>query len=212
MMTKEGIQIPDLPMSQQLPPQVQTLSQHLQNNSEIQGILSPPPKSQEKEPDLKGIGPEVITNRKPVGKIEKDWHDYFSNRFGPFVLLILWFITANLEKATFYAPTPEECRAIALPMAKICAKIESFFKVPQWLHDTATEVDDVTIVGMAIVGYLDRIGVLERLVPYYTGLATRMGARTHGNQSRNTEETYNSPNNGSVPYKYGVAGQHATDI
>jgi hypothetical protein len=221
MMQAEGIPIPE--HLQKLPssPPVTQLNPPLQNSLGTLVTPLPLPPKAEKAQDSKDTGPGKFPDRKPVGTKEKDWYDYFANRFGPFILLILWFATASLEKATFFAPTPEECRAIALPMAKICVRIEDFFKVPKWAHDLAVETDDFTSVGMAVVGYLDRIGVLERLVPYYTGLANRMGAtnNVYTNQRQDsTGKTVNSSNNGAVPgfvpvsnAHVGVAGQFSPD-
>lgn len=216
----EGISFPSLQSSSQPTVQLLQPSQSDQVILPTSPAIQFHPKSENAQSSREdGVRLEDrLPQRKPVGQIEKDYYDYFAYRFGPWVVLILWLCTASLEKATFYAPTPEECRGIALPAAKLAKRIEDLVHVPKWVHTVVTSSDDITTTGMVIVGYLDRIGVLEKLVPYYMGLANRMGAvNAKYRNPINKEKADVSTNNGSVPPPpgydaaafFGIGGQHS---
>lgn len=162
--------------------------------------------------DLKDGGSEnKYAERLPKGKKEKDWYDFFSNRFGPLIVLILWASTANLEKATFYAPTPSEIQPVSLPLAKVATKIENWFHVPTWVHDVATSSDDIVSIGMAVTAYLDRIGALEKMVPFYRNLSSRMSVKKN---DRTREETKHTRSTSALqPAVFaGIGSQHLSDI
>lgn len=137
-----------------------------------------------------------LPERKPKGAREKSWYDFFNFRFGPFLLLIIWIFTADLEKASFYAPSPDECHQAALPLAKMATKIEDFLKVPDWVHDIAVSTDDVVTLGMVAVSYLDRIGMLSKMGPYFSGAAARMNNRMRENEQEKSSGAGQGVHNG----------------
>jgi hypothetical protein len=160
-----GLEVPQaLYQSPQVQEQPLPLSQSL-----------PKPSAPDMDLGLKDI-PQATgaPQRKPSGNKEKSWYDFFNNRFGPLVLLVLWFATADLDKASFYAPSPEECQTAALPLSKIAARVESWLNVPTWAHDVMVSTDDIVTLGMVGMAYLDRIGYLNKLAPYFSGAASRM--------------------------------------
>jgi hypothetical protein len=115
-----------------------------------------------------------ITERKRVlsGR-EKDYFQFFERRFGPLIVLILYFAMADLEKAVFYAPSPSECKELAPHLARIGPKAEDLLHLPKWAHEAIVTSDSTFTVGMVLVGYLDRIGVLEKIMPWMTSWVER---------------------------------------
>jgi len=100
-------------------------------------------------------------------KRENDYTQFFEMHFGPLVILILWLFTSSLELATFYAPNPEECAELAPHASRLAVRIEDLFKLPKWVHEAVTSSEDVISLGLIVVGYLDRIGALEKIRPYF---------------------------------------------
>jgi hypothetical protein len=149
---KQSDQVPAQPSraSQKSRP---STSQVLSDNANIEGQHRSRDTSQEPMKDAKPAPPKQT-------KKERDWDNYFRYRFGPFIILILWIVMSDLDKATFYAPTPSECREFAPHGARIAAKIESLLKVPEWVHEALMTSDDITSLAMLVVSYLDRIGKL----------------------------------------------------
>jgi hypothetical protein len=134
----------------------------------------------------------VLTGR------EKDYYQFFDNRFGPFIVLILYFCLADLDKAVFYAPSPEECHELAPHLARMGPKVEDWFRAPKWLHDAIVTSDDTFTVGMVLVGYLDRIGVLEKLLPWFQGTARKVKNLNESKPETSTGSVQPG-NNGAVP-------------
>jgi hypothetical protein len=141
------------------------------------------------------VNPKMV-DRKPSGAREKSWNDFFQNRFGPFVVIIIWFFTTDIDKASFLAPSPEEMRTAALPLAKIASRVESWFSVPAWAHDVMVSTDDVVTLGMVTMSYLDRIGYLEKIAPYFMGTAAKMRKMQNekAKPSGSTQPVYPSQN------------------
>jgi hypothetical protein len=138
---------------------------------------------------------EPPPKRRVLSSREKDYLEFFDQKFGPLIVLVLYIAFADLQKATFYAPSPQECHDVAPHLAHIGPKVEDFFHFPKWVHEVVTTSDDTFTVGMVLVGYLDRIGVLENLLPWFSGAASKV------RRINNNEQTPGS--NGAVPYTSG---------
>lgn len=135
-----------------------------------------------------GARKQQIEKQEPVRKRvltprEKDYFQFFDQRFGPLIVLLLYISMADLEKATFYAPSPQECHDLAPHLARLGPKVEDIFHLPRWIHEVVVTSDDTFTVGMVIVGYLDRIGALEKLLPWFTGAASKV-RRINNEQSK----------------------------
>lgn len=104
--------------------------------------------------------PQPVT--RSLTKQEKEWKEFYESRFGPLIVFVLLFFYRNLERARFYAPTPQECKAAAVPLAKGTVFIEKTFKVPSWVHEVISESDDYITLGMVCFAYLERIGVMSK--------------------------------------------------
>lgn len=136
---------------------------------------------------------ELPPTLKPTAK-EREWDNYFRYRFGPFIILVLWIVLSDLDRATWYAPNPTECRDFAPHGARIAAAVEDYFKVPKWAHKLFMTSDDMVSMGMVIVGYLDRIGVLGK-VQATVGLKE---AKDRRNEQGNGVDKGVPPANGAV--------------
>jgi hypothetical protein len=179
-------------------------------------LRSSSPMEKPSDPDTTGLGlkdiPEAakVPQRKPSGSKERSWHDFFANRFGPFIVMVLWFATADLDKASFYAPSPEECQTAALPLSKIATRVESWLNVPTWMHDVVVSTDDVVTLGMVAMSYLDRIGYLNKLAPYFSGAAARMRKMNVEAKSPGTHAPVQPSSNGHQEYSelpFGIGSQ-----
>lgn len=140
--------------------------QQLSPNSPLLQNSSFDPKAD--QPSLSDLG-----NRPPEykpGKLEKKYNEFFTYQFGPCVILILWWITQDLDKAQFYAPTPEECSGIAPHAARIVSRFSAWAKVPSEIHEIITSSDDAVALCYVLTGYMSRIGLFERLGPVLMGM------------------------------------------
>ena len=99
---------------------------------------------------------------------------------GPFVVLILWIASRNYETALFYAPTPDECRAIAPSCAILFPKVEKLFHLPDAVHTGLVNIDQITLLGTVVVGYLDRTNILEKIAPATTKVVDRLRVPNNG--------------------------------
>lgn len=133
--------------------------------------------------------------RKQLTKSEKEWVNFFASEFGPIIVLVLWFSMGDLEKASFYAPSPDECKTASVPLGRLADRAEKMVNAPPWAREAIFAVVDLKDLGFAVAAYLDRIGVMDRLVPYYTGMAARMkaGGRTDGQSTGGTEQVQSGP-------------------
>jgi len=105
--------------------------------------------------------------------LEKKYNEFFTYSFGPIIVLLLWWITQDLEKAAFYAPNPEECIGIAPHAARVVDRFSKWAHVPEEIHEFIITSDDSLALGYVVTGYLHRIGVLEQLGPTFFGLFQR---------------------------------------
>jgi hypothetical protein len=166
-------------------PTMRTSSQSRVN----QGFVDPSPLSDGRS------APTSEPVKRLVGS-EKDYFQFFERRFGPLIVLILYFIMADIDKAIFYAPTPEECKEVAPHIARVMPRVEKLLHVPKVVHEAIVTSDSTFTVGMVAVGYLDRIGVLEKILPFVKSWASR---------SRQLRDQQTSPgtvpvsNNGAAP-------------
>lgn len=154
---------------------------------------------QEERPGSSNTGGD---DRKDFRGRERDWYDYFDKRFGPIVIILLWFFMP-LDRATFYAPSPEECHALAPHMARVIPKLEDainrVLRLPAWAHDVAIGSDSMIQIGFITMGYLDRIGLLENLAPYFTNSAARMRRNVNEQGTGHTSGLHENNNtNGPV--------------
>lgn len=76
----------------------------------------------------------------------------------------------DIDKAAFYAPNPEECSAIAPHAARVVDRLSKLLNIPDVVHEVVTTSDDSVLLMYAVTGYLDRIGVLDKILPVFSGL------------------------------------------
>lgn len=169
MKTNQPLKQSDLEMLEETPPEITEYLQKSQQSSQ------PAPAENHTTPVVNQIpvftedqGSKGTLNVGPqpartLTKQEKEWKSFYELRFGPLIVFILAMSFRNLERARFYAPTPDECRAAAVPLAKATVFIENKFKVPSWVHEVASECDDYITLGMVCFAYLERIGVMSKL-------------------------------------------------
>jgi hypothetical protein len=139
---------------------------------------------------------------KPRGR-EGDFFGFFKERFGPLIVLILWIALADLEKASFYAPTPEECEELAPHAARLATKVEDFLNIPAWAHSAIMASDDVISIGLIVVGYLDRIGMLVKIKPYFMN-----SMRRRSNETARSNGSVQGEDRQWGPIPFGVGLQH----
>ena len=156
---------------QRLPPAPQPVNSF--QTSQSQPVRPTTSQSSEGQP-RSGDGKSGTTTQRKQSPREKDFYEFFDQRFGPLIVLVLYIATADLDKASFYAPSPTECHDLAPHLARIGPKVEDILRLPKWVHEVAITSDDTFTVGMILVGYLDRIGMLEKLMPWFTGAASRV--------------------------------------
>lgn len=149
-------------------------------------------------PGLSGAGSNVQPpeRKKVLSGREKDYFQFFERRFGPLIVLILYFAMADLEKAVFYAPSPSECKELAPHLARIGPKAEDLLHLPKWAHEAIVTSDSTFTVGMVLAGYLDRIGVLEKLLPWMTSWVER-SRKLSEQQTKPETSTGNISSNGA---------------
>lgn len=136
-------------------------------------------------------GREDAPKRKRLSVREQEYYEFFDQRFGPLVVLLLWLFTTKLERAVFYAPTPAECHELAPHLAHLGPKLEDLVHLPKWVHTAIVTSDDTVTIGMVMMGYLDRIGVLDKMAPWFSGV---------GEKARNGyEQAHSDSGVGSVP-------------
>jgi hypothetical protein len=145
----------------------------------------------------------------PKGR-EGDFYKFFKDRFGPLIVLILWAAMADLDKASFYAPSPEECEELAPHAARLFVRIEDALHLPKWAHSALTNSDDVISIGLLVVGYLDRIGVLKNIMPYFLN-AAKPKVNVNGYQ-QNNGSVQQGRNDNTGPIPFGVGYQHFEPI
>lgn len=109
---------------------------------------------------------------KKLTKAEKVHVDFWATEFGPLMVLVLWLVFADLDKASFYAPSPDECKAASVPLGRISARAADRLNVPDWAGDAFMTAIDMKDLGFAAMAYLERIGVLTKLQNYYSGVAS----------------------------------------
>lgn len=150
----------------------------------------------------------VRSTSKAVKGREAEYTDFFSYRLGPLVILLLYFILADFDSAVFYAPTPEECKDLAPPAARMLAKLD----VPDFVHAGLVNSGDTVAIGMVLVGYLDRIGILEKIIPAFVTGGKKI---EHEPIQRSPEEVPAANSNGAVPISLesvrGIGSQFAAD-
>jgi hypothetical protein len=117
-----------------------------------------------------------------LSKLEKSCVEFYQYEFGPIMVLVLWFALADLDKASFYAPSPEECKTASVALGRLTARAADRLNTPQWVGDVLVSAIDLKDLGFAAAAYLDRIGVMNKLSNYYSGMASRMqrGAQNAG--------------------------------
>ncbi len=168
----------------------------------------------EQQSQLNGTVPSLkdtvtgVNSQQPrkLTKRERAHADFWASDFGKLCVLVLWFVLADLDKASFYAPSPDECKAASVPMARISARASEYANVPEWMGDAFLTAVDMSDLGFAITGYLERIGVLTKMQNYYSGVASR--ARK-GNGSVGPNVNNGEVSNGYVDLgKLGIGEQY----
>lgn len=113
-------------------------------------------------------GEELKKEVKRVSQSEREWTLFFKEKFGPFIVLILFVFMRDWNKATFYAPSPKECFDLSGPFARIAIKLEQLFSPPKWVRAVIVTSDDVMTVGYVLTSYLERTGLLDNLLPWFS--------------------------------------------
>jgi hypothetical protein len=184
LMTKEGIPTPENLNQEELlftpSPQVDPIP--------LQVNLNQQEPSKDTVQSLKDTvtGGNTLPPKK-LSKTEKACVDFYQYEFGPICVLVLWFILADLDKASFYAPSPDECKTASVALGRLTARAADRLNTPTWVGDVLVSVIDLKDLGFAAAAYLDRIGVMGKLSSYYSGMASRMrnGANNAGQTVRN---------------------------
>lgn len=155
------------------------------------------------------VGPQPA---RTLTKQEKEWKSFYEIRLGPLVVFILAISFRNMERARFYAPTPDECKAAAIPLAKATVFVENKFKVPSWVHEVASECDDYITLGIVCFAYLERIGVMSKFQDtIYPTNARRNDSEVNAGLNGHTVPVQQSSGDGEyVPY--GIGLQYSPDL
>ena len=200
----KGQKIEEQPL-QQSSPQAKEQAQQERPKNTSQMYKSQP--SNQKD-QVSSTPPKGGASTKPRGK-EGDYYTFFRERFGPLIVLILWVSMADLDRASFFAPTPEECEEIAPHAARLAVKVEGWLNVPSWAHDAIVSSDDVVSIGLILVGYLDRIGVLTKIKPYFMRAAQpKQRTEPNGQNSRSNGSLQGA---GEQPIPFGIGLQYFPD-
>jgi len=79
------------------------------------------------------------------------------------MIIVTYLFIHDMDKAAFYAFTPEECNELAPHIARLAPKVEEILHTPEWAHNAmVTSSDSIGLLTFAI-GYLDRVGALEKM-------------------------------------------------
>lgn len=201
-------------LSQSLPPpESPNLRQHTQNSqSQPTPILLPAAGetlSNSKQSNAgEGQGSYSEDHPRRLSAAEKDYAEFFTHRFGPLIVLIIWVVTrGDWDAAKFYAPDEDECRDIAPHAARILSK----YNLPKQVRTAITTSDDTIALLFVLAGYFDRIGLFDRLVPMLFGyiLPNRERKDTgHEQGNRYTQPIQKEGNpNGATPWaELGITG------
>jgi hypothetical protein len=144
---------------------------------------------------LKDTVTGVSSPQKKLSKNEKVHIEFWATEFGPICVLVLWFVLADLDKASYYAPSPDECKTASVPLGRISARATDRLNVPDWAGDAFMTAIDMKDLGFAAMAYLERIGVLTKLQNYYSGVASRM-QRGVNNAGQNNGHNQSVPGDG----------------
>lgn len=116
--------------------------------------------------DTTGKAGAGAAKRRPLSKNERAWADFYAAQFGPLVVLVLWVGMRDLEAASFYAPNPDEMRAISPYAARGTNWVVEKLKVPDVAVSAIQNSSDALDFCYIVLGYLHRIGVLDKFVPW----------------------------------------------
>ena len=111
----------------------------------------------------------------------------------------------DLDKATFYAPQPDEMRAIAPHAARLSNWLVDKVHIPDGAVELLFNTNDIIEVCYIVVGYLYRIGVLENMVPWLD----KKFEKVREDLAKGTEEVV-SGSNASV--SNAASNGHASDF
>ena len=146
--------------------QEQQKSQTQQNN---QTSLHQPLHHQAEKPELNPhtvnavLSGNISEKKSQQTHKQKEWNTFFAKQFGPLVVLVLWICTQDFDKASFYAPSPDECQAIAPHLSKIAPKIEAWLHVPEQVHDGIMMSDNIVAFSSIVIAYLNRTHLDEKI-------------------------------------------------
>ena len=108
------------------------------------------------------------TKVKRVSPREKAFTEFYHDKFGPLLILLLFIAMRDWQRATFYAFSPKEMHDLSGPLARITIKILDLIKPPQWVEDAIMVSDDVITVGYVMTSYLERTGILDKIMPWFS--------------------------------------------
>lgn len=149
----------------------------------------PPSGSDSGRPDGESPQPKRVSVK------ERELGEFFTYRFGPLIVVLLYFATQDMDKAAFYAPSPEECSTAAPSLARIFARVFGDRKVPTWAYNAFVLSDDTTTLLTVLASYLDRVGLMKQYAPLFV----RMFMRGNYNAKPARNDAKVSPTNGSSP-------------
>lgn len=166
-------------------------------------------------------GPKV--DKREMSLKERKLYSFYDKRFGPLIVLILWIVMQDMDKAAFYAPSPKEMRDAAPHFARITAKVEDWLKIPEGVNDVFMISDDAIAFSMIAAVYLDRIGAMKRIADWFVGLMSggRLESKVEEPSDKQTRgytgtvrpEPANGQYTGPIDINsvVGLGGQHAAD-
>lgn len=140
------------------------------------------------------------------------------------MVLSLLVIIRDQEKAIFYAPSPQECADIAPYMARLTLKIENWLNVPVFVSEAVLSSKDYLPVIATVFGYLNRIGAMDALIPWFahkaTGEKVQYGKTEHREYAQGLQPEPGSSNGRTEEYShpaidprtvYGLGSQWTAD-
>jgi hypothetical protein len=160
--------------------------------------------------------PQQPPKPRKLTKDEQDYKDFVSKRIGPMMVLFLFFFLRDWAKATFYAFSPDECEKMSGPISHIGPRIEKLFRFPGWVHAVIVTSDDTVTLLFVMAGYLERTGMLDKLIPL-TSIMTKETKKKHEStqKAQPVGSVGSVQQNGYGPVDLraiGIGSQYITDL
>jgi len=136
---------------------------------------------------------EFAEHQAKLTKRQAFYSEFVQYRMGAVITLFLWFFVHDWDRAAFYAPNVEECAEMAPHIAHMIPA-----KTPKAIDEMILKSGDYLPLAYVVAGYLDRIGVLEKIRPTFSMLLVKEKVR--GKQSARNIPTMETTGgtNGSI--------------